>query len=463
MKDEADADIAPGDRIDGRFRVVECLDRTPSARAFAVHDELYDQPTALALVDQKAGAERVSRFLREARAMAAVASPHAPKVYAVGELPGGAAYVAMEQFDGEDVGELMRAGGRLSVERAVDIALQALDALAFAHDGGVLHCEINPAALVVTSGPETLVKVVDFRFTTHARAGGVETLRYAAPEQVRGAGDAVDERADIYAVGAVLYELLCGVPAIAGTSREAIARNVLEAAPLPPYERRADVPHALSAVVMRCLAKSPAERFETVGDLAPALAPHGSGAFAHCVARAQIVLGTVPGMRGAWSRPPPPPPPMEEPPPEAVAAPVAFVPMSGSWPVASGSDRTAIVTRVPPSLLAATRKRSYAGSIIGVALGLACVAAFAGMRLSRRAPAATGHAPEMASSLFPAAAPSAPAPPPATVAPATTDVVAQPAASATSTASAPSARPVPPPAPPAPPPLDKRSILRDRH
>jgi serine/threonine-protein kinase len=284
---EAGGEIGPGDRVDGRFRVVECLDKTPSARAFAVHDEMYDQPTALAVLEPGGGAARLERFVREARAMAGVASPHAPKVYAVGELPGGAAYVAMEQIDGDDMGEVLRAHGALPVERAVDVALQALDALAFAHDGGILHCEVSPRALVsANAGGESLVKLVDFRFTTGARAGGDETLRYAAPEQVRG-GRAVDARADIYAVGAVLYELLCGVPAIAGASHDAIAKNVLDLVPPLPCDLRPEVPPALSAVVMRCLEKDPADRYETVGDLAPALAPYGSGARARrsCWAR----------------------------------------------------------------------------------------------------------------------------------------------------------------------------------
>jgi len=227
--------------------------------------------------------DAVVRFEREVRATGELVHPNTVRVFDYGVTEDGLWYYAMELLLGEPLGQLVRRVGPLEPARAVHFASQAARALGEAHARGIVHRDVKPANLFVTSmgGEEDFLKVLDFGVAsirheegdTALTASGVlvGTPTYMAPEAALGAG--VDARADVYALGAVLYFMLTGSPPFeaAGPVATAMA-HLSEIVQRPSAKLGRALPHALEAIVMRCLEKSPADRFAGGAELASALA-----------------------------------------------------------------------------------------------------------------------------------------------------------------------------------------------
>lgn len=223
----------------------------------------------------------VERFRREARAAAALAHPNIASVFDYGE-DDGRRFIVMELVDGgEDLARLLAREGALAPARAAAICAQMCDALAHAHQRGVIHRDVKPANVIV--GEDDHVKVTDFGI---ARAAGDSTLtatgtvlgtaQYISPEQA--SGKPVTARSDIYAAGVVLYEMLAGEPPFTGDTPVAIAlRHMSEDVPRPGSTNPA-VPRALDDVVARATARDPERRFASAAEMAAALrAATGAG------------------------------------------------------------------------------------------------------------------------------------------------------------------------------------------
>jgi serine/threonine-protein kinase len=224
------------------------------------------------------------RFLREARAAARLSHPNIVSVHLVGETEAAVPYLVMEYLAGETLDEVLERDEVLPPRRAVTIARQIACALAEAHAEGVVHRDLKPANIILTQRRASgeLVKIVDFgiaKVAHHAffnvstrltREGVVfGTPHYIAPEQAQGAG--LDGRADIYSLGILLYRMLSGTLPFDGA---AIAVMLAHISRKPPHllEVAPDVDRRLAAIVMRCLAKNPDERFANAEGLAAALA-----------------------------------------------------------------------------------------------------------------------------------------------------------------------------------------------
>jgi eukaryotic-like serine/threonine-protein kinase len=214
----------------------------------------------------------VERFRREAHAAARLNHPSIVAVYDTGS-DDGTHYIVTELVEGETLAELVARGGPLPPQRAVDISTEITRALAAAHQRGVVHRDVKPGNVMLT--PEGRVKVVDFGI---ARAAGVESgtrsglvlgsAPYISPEQAR--GEPGDERSDIYALGCVMYEMLTGQPPFtADTPVATLYLHVHEQA--PPPSSVGQVPADLEAIVLRCLEKDPAARFQSATELEHAL------------------------------------------------------------------------------------------------------------------------------------------------------------------------------------------------
>ena len=235
-------------------------------------------------------AEAVARFLREARLMAALQSEHVTRVYDVGRLPGGAPYMVMERLHGTDLHKVARRGA-LSIEVAIDIILQAGEAVAEAHAQGIIHRDLKPANLFLATrvAGSTLIKVMDFGISKMiaARRGGLEftldggltapatlmgTPHFISPEQIV-AAHAVDHRTDIWALGAILHRLIAGSVPFEAEDSIACLQRVISDPPTPLRERCPAAPPALEAIVLRCLEKDVDRRMPSVAALAQALAP----------------------------------------------------------------------------------------------------------------------------------------------------------------------------------------------
>lgn len=252
-----------------------------------------DRPVAIKLMTAAAASEpeQVARFRREAKAASSLTSRHVVRVLDFGELASGRPYLVMEHLEGSPLVDVLKVRGQLGVSEAVDYMLQAIHGIAEAHALGIVHRDIKPANLFVSGDPASpVIKVIDFgasKLTAESTIdpsdpGGVTIAssligspRYMAPEQIRTALE-VDARADVYALGATLHELLSGKPIFFAETLARIFAQVLWDEPEALSATRDDVPAGLAEIVSKCLAKAPADRYATVEALAVALAPFGA-------------------------------------------------------------------------------------------------------------------------------------------------------------------------------------------
>jgi hypothetical protein len=221
-----------------------------------------------------------SRFVRESKVAASIDHPNVIPIYYAGD-EGGIAYIAMRYVAGDDVRSLVRREGRLAPERAARIIAQIGAALDEAHSAGLVHRDIKPANVLLTA--EDHVYLTDFGLTKHALsiAGStkpghwVGTLDYVAPEQIR--GERVDARADVYALGCLLFYTLTGEVPFKREGDEARLWAHLSEPPPKPSEHVEDLPEAFDSVVERALAKDPEERYPSAGDLGRAALAAAAG------------------------------------------------------------------------------------------------------------------------------------------------------------------------------------------
>jgi eukaryotic-like serine/threonine-protein kinase len=267
----------------------------------ATHVEL-DQRVAIKFL-REASPEALARFKREARLLVRLKGPHVARVFDVGSLDDDTPYIVMEHLDGSDLASIASSRGRLPVEEAVEYIVQASEAVAEAHALGMVHRDLKPANLFLARGPggTTTVKVLDFGVSkilddrsagaTGAPRGGDLTHEgvalgspgYMSPEQLTSSRD-VDERSDIFSLGALLYRFVGGETPYKGNSVVSILAT-MATEPLRPLRGLApEVSPSFAAVVERCLANDKAARFPTVAHLAHALLP-----FATRRARVSIV------------------------------------------------------------------------------------------------------------------------------------------------------------------------------
>ncbi len=281
--------FSPGALLAGKYRIERVVGEGGIGVVLAATHEHLEQNVAVKYLKPEACRQPVlrERFLREARLAAKLQSPHVVRVHDVGEASCGTPYMVMEYLEGEDLGTRLEAGPMPSLA-AVDCMLQACEALAEMHALGFVHRDLKPENLFLArmSSGASLVKLLDFGISKvldknpqskrQAVLTGVSerfgTPHYMPPEQL-GASANVDARADIWAAGVVLHELVAGAPPFTGESIPEICASVL----LAPYAGLAGTgaPPGLEAVLRKCLAKKPVERYRNVAELARALAPFG--------------------------------------------------------------------------------------------------------------------------------------------------------------------------------------------
>ena len=266
-------------RVAERYELVRPLGHGAMATVDLVHDVELDRPVALKrLAENLARDEDLRRrFVREARLAARLSHPNVVRIFDVGD-DGGRPFIAMEYVEGETLAELLARRGRLPPAEVARLGVQVCAALAAAHAAGLVHRDVKPQNLIL--GKDGALRLGDFGIavghggTQLTLAGTVlGTAGYLAPEQAR--GERVTAAADIYAAGAVLYELLTGEPARKTASlAELGAENGFQP---PDLARRVpDAPHELVAAVLACLSARPEERPPSAAELARRLAPLAS-------------------------------------------------------------------------------------------------------------------------------------------------------------------------------------------
>ncbi|HEY4396597.1 MAG TPA: protein kinase [Acidimicrobiia bacterium] len=265
--------------LGGRYRLDRELARGGMATVWIAEDSLLSRRVAVKLLLPQLAVDEALRvrFRNEAISAARLTHPGIVATYDTGD-DDGTAFIVMELVEGTTLRRLIHDRGRLPVPEASDIAAQVADALEHAHRQGLVHRDIKPANVLVQ--PDGRVKVTDFGIAK--AAGGddltrtgmvVGTARYLAPEQVN--GHAVDGRADVYALGLILYEMLAGSAPFGGDSDMATAVARLTNAPEPIRTARPDVSRHLEDVVARSLARDPEYRYQSAQALKDALKPGG--------------------------------------------------------------------------------------------------------------------------------------------------------------------------------------------
>jgi len=297
-----------GALIDGKYRIERVLGQGGMGIVYAAQHELLAQPVALKVVlpEIAANSEVVARFMHEARAAAKIDSDHVARVMDVGRLPDGTPYMVMEFLTGRDLDEHLAKNGALSPEAVADLLLEALDGVAHAHALGIVHRDLKPANLFLAQKPgrPARVKVLDFGIAkalegSPLAASSVTSTKsilgspaFMAPEQLR-SSKRVDARADIWSLGVIAYQLSTGRLPYDAEDVGGLFASILEDAPVPLRQVRPGLPEAFEAVVLRCLAKKPDERFQSALALASALAPFGTSTAARALETIQG-LGALP-------------------------------------------------------------------------------------------------------------------------------------------------------------------------
>lgn len=228
-----------------------------------------------------------ARFLREAQAAARIRCEQIARVHDAGTLPDGTPFVVMELLEGRDLADTIRGEGPMPPDRAVDCVLQACEGLAHAHALGIVHRDLKPSNmfLVVGRDGERRLKLLDFGISKVDAVGEEPSLTashavigsplYMSPEQVR-ASKHVDARADVWALGVVLHELLSGTTPFRGDTASALFASIAADPPEPLARAAPGAPTGLRDVVAGCLEKDPDRRFRSVAELAVALEPFGT-------------------------------------------------------------------------------------------------------------------------------------------------------------------------------------------
>ncbi len=270
-----------GRTLEGRYTILSRLGAGSMGTVYRARQHAMGREVAIKILrsDKAIDGASKARFLREARANSALASPHTVTVFDFGEAQTGELYLAMELLDGESVGQRLHREKRLSLSRAVDTARQALRSLAEAHAKGIIHRDLKPDNLFyarVQAGArqeEEIVKVVDFGIAKMLRdedaplnavetqAGTVfGTPRYMSPEQAQ--GKPLDERSDLYSLGVILYQMVTGRPPFTDEDAIVVMARHIKTVPKRPSEvcPEAGCPPELERIIMGALAKEPKDR-----------------------------------------------------------------------------------------------------------------------------------------------------------------------------------------------------------
>ncbi|GAA2896356.1 Stk1 family PASTA domain-containing Ser/Thr kinase [Streptosporangium fragile] len=264
-------------RLGDRYELDGVVGRGGMAEVYRARDIRLDRIVAIKTLRADLARDHIfqARFRREAQSAASLNHPSIVAVYDTGEdVSDGAPvpYIVMEYVDGRTLRDLLRADRRLLPERAAELVDGILRALDYSHRGGIVHRDIKPANIMITRNGD--VKVMDFGIaramadsaaTMTQTAQVIGTAQYLSPEQAR--GERVDSRSDIYSTGCVLYELLTGQPPFTGDSPVAIAYQHVREDPIPPSQIDPDIPKWADAIVLKAMAKDPAQRYQHAAEM----------------------------------------------------------------------------------------------------------------------------------------------------------------------------------------------------
>jgi serine/threonine-protein kinase len=306
--------LKAGDVIGGKYRVERLLGEGGMGMVVAAHHVMLDQPVAVKLLYSD-DEEAVSRLIIEAKSCARIPGDHVSRVLDIDRGPDGLPFIVMELLDGVDLYQVLASQGPLPRWLVVDYMLQALMGLAGAHARGIVHRDLKPSNLFLARRADgsQIIKVLDFGVSKSILATEVDqsltgakamlgSPPYMSPEQVR-SPKTVDTRADIWAMGIVMYELLTGRLPFRGQEVQETFAMILEREVPPLRDFAPEVPQGMESAILKCLTKNRDERWSSVADLAKALVPFGSGTWTHAADEVRKTLTRAPAEDPNPSRP----------------------------------------------------------------------------------------------------------------------------------------------------------------
>jgi len=269
------------------YRITAKLGEGGMGEVYLAEDTELDRRVAIKVLPTELleDEERLERFRREAKAVAALNHPNIVTIYSIEESQGRRLLI-MELVEGNRLDQVLPPGG-LPLAKVFDIAIPLADALASAHEKGIVHRDLKPANVMITA--EGRVKVLDFGLAKLAAEAGqmpadadatqmappssaltregvvMGTAPYMSPEQLQ--GKTVDQRSDIFSLGVLLYEMVCGMRPFRGENSAALVSSIMRDTPAPVFEARADLPRHLGRIIQSCLEKDPRERFQSALDV----------------------------------------------------------------------------------------------------------------------------------------------------------------------------------------------------
>jgi eukaryotic-like serine/threonine-protein kinase len=342
----------------GRYEIVDELGRGAMGAVYRAHDPVMGRTVALKCILSAAlsgdqTSEYRQRFTREARAAGALAHPGIVPVFDAGE-DDGVPFLVMEFVQGQTLADSMKQGTRYSIDQVCEIGQHIADALGYLHRNGIVHRDIKPANILMTSrevyGAERpritdfgVAKLAGGEVTTTGQLLG--TPAFMPPEQFTGAP--IDGRTDLFSLGVILYRMACGEQPFAGETLTAVSYKIVHTDPIPPSKLNPGVSQAVEGVLLKCLAKNPADRFQTGEELAAALSAvrytgktatssaHPAHATMNYRPDETVDVAPAPPRAAFATHAAPPPPYVPQPPSQATytaaapAAPRSFSPAAG--------------------------------------------------------------------------------------------------------------------------------------
>lgn len=444
-----------GRAVDGKYNVLRLIGRGGMGAVYEAENLGIGKRVAIKFIDREWAKDDIvaSRFAREARAASSIDSEHIVSVFDAGTADG-RPYLVMELLRGEDLGTRLRRQARLGVDEAVHVVAQTLRGLASAHAAGIVHRDLKPDNLFLVRRDDdaSFVKIVDFGISKIEKAKSgtaplaltqrgivLGTPLYMSPEQAQAFHD-LDARADLFSVGAILFECLTGRPPHTGETYEQIIVAICMRDAPDVRELVPGVPDAVAAVVARALKRDRAERYQSASEMLAALravAPSDAATrplslpHATLVSAQAVEVRAAPETSGVFA-------------PKVAVPPTPAHPTDVSWTSGARAPVKDAAYEVPG---ARTRVPLVATALLATIAGVALTLGIVRMTRTEATPAASASASSASTAI---------APPPATT-PATTP----PAATATATATAIRRVPTPPKpsAPPPPPPTPKPGAL----
>jgi serine/threonine protein kinase len=262
----------------GRFEIAEMIGEGGMAKVYRAYDPEINRSVALKILKDEhcSDEEHNSRFINEGKAAGALTHPNIVTIYDVGKLDN-VPYIIMELLEGENLGDILRAGERISLQAVIDLAIEMAGALGYAHKKGVIHRDLKPDNIMMGADGAS-AKITDFGIARMEEAGSIEstqvgmmlgTPRYMSPEQA--CGTTIDGRSDLFTLGVIMYELITGQKAFTAESIPTLIKQIVDKDPTPIRQINSQAPPGLQRIVAKLLQKKPEKRFQSGAELLVAL------------------------------------------------------------------------------------------------------------------------------------------------------------------------------------------------